>query len=172
MRLRWLASERGHVGTTTASIAAIAAGIAASLGIGLDSKALEIEARAQQDEIGRLRLIESRFRELESENANLRHALNFAKATKFEVVTARITRRQPTTWWQTVEIDRGENAKIGTQLPVLCNEGLVGQIDQTRPDRATVILLTDEKCQVSAKVEGTPEVGIVSGLPRVHLPHP
>jgi hypothetical protein len=40
--LRWLASEHGHVGTTTASIAAIAAGIAASLGIGLDSKALEI----------------------------------------------------------------------------------------------------------------------------------
>jgi rod shape-determining protein MreC len=26
-----------------------------------------------------------------------------------------------------------------------------------------VLLLTDEKCQVSAKVEGTPEVGILSG---------
>jgi rod shape-determining protein MreC len=127
------------------------------------SKELEVEVGRQRDEVGRLRLIESRFRELESENANLRHALNFAKATKFEVVAARIARRQPTTWWQTVEIDRGENAGIGTQLPVLSNEGLVGQIDQTRPDRATVILLTDEKCQVSAKVEGTPEVGIVSG---------
>ncbi|MGC4017746.1 MAG: rod shape-determining protein MreC [Luteolibacter sp.] len=26
-----------------------------------------------------------------------------------------------------------------------------------------MVLLTDEKCQVSAKVEGTPEVGILSG---------
>jgi rod shape-determining protein MreC len=127
------------------------------------SKELEVELAQEKASAGVLPLVQAHLREVERENNNLRHALNFAKTSKFEVVAARITRRQPTTWWQTVEIDRGENANIGTQLPVLCNEGLVGQIDQTRPDRATVILLTDEKCQVSAKVEGTPEVGILSG---------
>ena len=30
-------------------------------------------------------------------------------------------------------------------------------------ERASVLLLTDEKCQVSARVEGSPEVGILSG---------
>jgi rod shape-determining protein MreC len=127
------------------------------------SKELEIELAREKANSGLLPLLQAQLDEVEKENGNLRHALEFAKTSKFKVVAARITRRQPTTWWETVEIDRGENANIGTQLPVLSNAGLVGLINQTRRDRATVILLTDEKCQVSAKVEGTPEVGILSG---------
>jgi rod shape-determining protein MreC len=93
----------------------------------------------------------------------MRHALEFKKATQFDVVAALVTRRQPTTWWQTAEIDAGQERGIGTQFPVLSNEGLVGKIDWTDKGRSSVLLLTDEKCQVSAKVEGTPEVGILSG---------
>lgn len=40
--LRKLNSEQGHVGPTSASFIAIAAGIVASLGIGFDSKVMEI----------------------------------------------------------------------------------------------------------------------------------
>jgi rod shape-determining protein MreC len=129
------------------------------------SKALKTELDAIRGEIGRLRIIESRFRDLEKENAQLRHALDFKKATNFDVVAAQIIRRHPTTWWQTVEIDAGSNSGIGTQLSVLSNEGLVGKIDRIDKggNRASVLLVTDEKCQVSARVEGTPEVGILSG---------
>jgi rod shape-determining protein MreC len=129
------------------------------------SKELEAELEATSDQLGRLKLIESRFRELEYENVQLRHALDFKKATRFDVVAARVIRRNPTTWWQTVEIDAGSKRGIGTQLAVLSNEGLVGEIDRVdnSGDRASVLLLTDEKCQVSARVEGSPEVGILSG---------
>jgi rod shape-determining protein MreC len=127
------------------------------------SKALEVKLEAVNDSLGTLRVIESRFRELENENVQLRHALNFKKATRFDVVAARVIRRQPTTWWQTVDIDAGEDRNIGIQLAVLSNEGLVGKVDRTDKDRSSVLLLTDEKCQVSAKVEGSPEVGILSG---------
>lgn len=129
------------------------------------SKELEAELEVAQDQLGRLRLIETRFRELEQENAQLRHALNFKKATRFDVVAARVIRRNPTTWWQTVEIDAGSKQGIGTQLAVLSNDGLVGKIERvdSSGERASVLLLTDEKCQVSARVEGSPEVGILSG---------
>jgi len=129
------------------------------------SKALETELNSIRGEIGRLRIIESRYRDLEKENAQLRHALDFKDATNFDVVAAQIIRRHPTTWWQTVEIDAGSNSGIGTQLSVLSNEGLVGKIDRIDRggNRASVLLVTDEKCQVSARVEGTPEVGILSG---------
>jgi rod shape-determining protein MreC len=127
------------------------------------SKALETELVATQSELGRLRIIESRFRALEYENVQLRHALDFKKATRFDVVPAQVIRRHPTTWWQTVDIDAGEERGIGTQLAVLSNEGLVGKIDRPDKNRSSVILLTDEKCQVSARVEGSPEVGILSG---------
>ena len=129
------------------------------------SKKLEAELETTREQLGRLRLIESRFRALEQENSQLRHALNFKEATRFDVVAARVIRRNPTTWWQTVEIDAGSKRGIGTQLAVLSNEGLVGKIDRVDSggERSSVLLLTDEKCQVSARVEGSPEVGILSG---------
>ncbi len=128
-----------------------------------NSKELEAELEVTKSELGRLRVIETRFRQQEEENAQLRHALKFKEATKFDVVAARVIRRQPTTWWQTVDIDAGDDRHIGIQLAVLSNEGLVGKVDRTTKDRSSVLLLTDEKCQVSAKVEGSPEVGILCG---------
>lgn len=129
------------------------------------SKELETELEITREQLGRLRLIEERFRALENENQQLRHALDFKKTTNFDVVAARVIRRQPATWWQTVEIDAGSKRGIGTQLAVLSNEGLVGKIDRVDNggDRSSVLLLTDEKCQVSARVESSPEVGILSG---------
>lgn len=127
------------------------------------SKELEAELETIHPEIGRLRLFEARCRTLETENAQLRHALDFKKATNFDVVASRVIRRNPTTWWQTVEIDAGSNRGVGTELAVLSNDGLVGKIDRVDKERSTVVLLTDEKCQVAARVEGSPEVGILSG---------
>lgn len=129
------------------------------------SKELEVELGSVKKELGRLKVIEGRYRALERENAQLRHALDFKKATNFDVVAAQVIRRHPTTWWQTVDIDAGDDRGIGTQLAVLSNEGLVGKIDRiySKQNRSSVLLLTDEKCQVSARVEGSPEVGILSG---------
>ena len=127
------------------------------------SKDLDLQLTTIRGEIGRLPIIEARCRELERENAELRLALHFKKNTPFGVAAAQIIRRNPTTWWQTVEIDVGTKQGLGPQLAVLSNEGLVGIIDRTWDDRSSVILLTDEACQVSAKVEESPEVGILSG---------
>jgi len=127
------------------------------------SKELETKLSAIEGEIGRLRILESRYDDLERENNELRHALDFKKATNFDVVAAQIIRRHPTTWWQTMEIDAGEDQGIGIQLSVLSNDGLVGIIDRPFKNRSSVLLITDEKCQVSVRVEGSPEVGILSG---------
>ena len=129
------------------------------------SKELEVELQTVRSNMDRLAIIESRYRELENENEQLRHALNYKKANHFDLVATRVLRRQPTTWWQTVDIDAGEESGIGTQLAVLSSEGLVGKVDRIYKDqnRSSVLLLTDEKCQVSARVEGSPEVGILSG---------
>ena len=129
------------------------------------SKELEVELETIRGELGSLRVKNSLYQDLERENDRLRHALDYKKTTHFNVVPAQVFRRQPTTWWQTVDIDAGEERGIGTQLAVLSNEGLVGKIDRIYKDqnRSSVLLLTDEKCQVSARVEGSPEVGILSG---------
>jgi len=127
------------------------------------SKELEAELEVAREQLGRLRLIESQYRTLENENVQLRHALKFKQSTRFDVVAARVVRRHPTTWWQTVEIDAGDDRGIGEDFSVLSNEGLVGRIERTGKGRSTVLLLTDENCQVAVRVDGSPEVGIVSG---------
>jgi rod shape-determining protein MreC len=128
------------------------------------SKALEAELEAMRMEHDRLRLIESHARELEDENARLRRALEFQQRIDFKATAARVIRRQPTTWWQTVDIDRGEESGVGLHQPVVADGGLVGKVDRVgKTGASSVILLTDEACQVSVQVEGTPEVGILSG---------
>lgn len=129
------------------------------------SRALEVELGVVRSELGALRVKNSLYRDLEDENSQLRKALDFKKSTHFDVVAAQVIRRNPTTWWQTVDIDVGQERGIGTQLPVVSNDGLVGKINRVYggQPRSSVLLLTDEKCQVSARVEGSPEVGILSG---------
>ncbi|WP_193214886.1 rod shape-determining protein MreC [Luteolibacter marinus] len=128
------------------------------------SKELEAELDEIRQEYDRLRQVESHARELEAENARLRRAMDFQQRTEFAATAARVIRRQPTTWWQTVEIDRGEDSGVVLHQPVVADGGLVGKVDRVgKTGFSSVILLTDEACQVSVQVEGTPEVGILSG---------
>ena len=129
------------------------------------SENLQRKLEAIQADYGELKIIEGRFRELERENIQLNQALGFQERTTFEVKAAKVIKRQPSTWWDTLTINRGEKDDLGTQLTVLAEGGLVGRIDQAFPDVANVILITDESCQVSVYVEGSPEKGILSGEP-------
>lgn len=142
------------------------------------SKDLENRLRSIEMEFGKLRSIEGRLRELERENNQLRSALDFKRRSSIDVIPARIIKRQPSTWWETAIIDRGENAGIGPQIPIIAPGGLAGKIDSVGQDTASMILLTDERCQVAVQVSGTPEVGILHGVrghygekPKLRLRH-
>lgn len=73
-------------------------------------------------------------------------------------------------------INRGSLDGIVANSPVITSVGLVGKTDTPEPYFTKVILLTDELCRVSAKVEGTQEQGILNGekvvrdvSPQLHL---
>ncbi len=127
------------------------------------SKVWETRYKLAKDELDKKRMEVAHLRKLELENARLNQTLKFQQKAPFHVLAAKVIRRQPSTWWRTVTINRGEKQGVGVQLPVLSPEGLVGKVDAPSDSTSTVILLTDEKCQVSAKVDGTPEVGILNG---------
>ena len=112
---------------------------------------LETKARAFLDEA-------EHSKKLETELETIRTEYDRLKA-----VAARVIRRQPTTWWQTVDIDRGSESGVAVHQPVVADGGLVGKVDRVGDKLSSVILITDEACKVSVQVEGTPEVGILSG---------
>lgn len=128
------------------------------------SKDLENRLESIEEEFGKLRYVESRLRELEVENNELRTALAFKERSALDVVPAHVIKRQPSTWWETAIINRGEDSGIGPQVPVVAPGGLAGKIDTVAKSTSSMILLTDERCQVSVQVAGTPEVGIVQGV--------
>lgn len=127
------------------------------------SSSLQAKLESAEEQLVQMRTEISHLRKLEQENIDLRAALEFKKRSPFRVVAANIIRRKPATWWETITIDRGLQHQLKDHLPVIAAEGLVGKVDRPHDDSSTVILLTDEKCQVSAKIQGTQEVGILSG---------
>jgi len=131
-----------------------------------------VELRARLDQVmrerDRLRLEVLQLDELMIENRDLRRALQYVDRSTLSLVPCRIISRKPANWYNTVVINKGARDGIQVDNPVVVPVGeqaaLVGKISEVRADNTSVVLLlTDEICQVSAKLEGTREQGIVSG---------
>ena len=110
-----------------------------------------------------LRTTNQMMRDLADENNKLRDALNYTKRAPFKLLPARIIARKSATWWSSVQIDRGEQDGLDSDMPVVTEVGLVGKTTTIGKNSAYVLLIADENCKVAARVEGTREQGILSG---------
>jgi rod shape-determining protein MreC len=110
-----------------------------------------------------LKAINQTLRDQERENNRLRAALQYRQRSSFKLIPARIIARDSSTWWKTVQIDRGTADGVTLDMPVLTESGLVGKTTTVSENAATVLLIADENCKVAATVEGTHEQGIVKG---------
>jgi len=116
----------------------------------------------------RLQLEVIQLDELLIENNQLREALQYREKSPLSLVATRVISRKPSHWYNTLVIDKGSSAGIVVDSPVIIpmgdEAGLVGKISEViGPDSAVVLLLTDEMCQVSAKLENSQEQGILNG---------
>ena len=94
----------------------------------------------------------------------------------FNKTTAKVISRSSSASSHSLVIDKGSLDGIVANSPVITSVGLVGKTATPEPHTTKVILLTDELCRVSAKVEGTLEQGILAGereaqavQPQLHL---
>jgi len=122
---------------------------------------------AEQDR-DRLKLEVIQLDELLAENNQLRQALQYREKSPLSLVATRVINRKPSHWYNTVVIDKGSSSGIAVDSPVIIpmgdEAGLVGKISEVLgPDSAVVLLLTDEMCQVSAKLQNSQEQGILNG---------
>lgn len=122
---------------------------------------------AEQDR-NRLKLEVIQLDELLAENNALRRALQYREKSPLSLVATRVISRKPSHWYNTLVIDKGSHAGIAVDSPVIIpmgdEAGLVGKISEViGPDSAVVLLLTDEMCQVSAKLQNSHEQGIING---------
>jgi rod shape-determining protein MreC len=128
-----------------------------------DPRELKIENERLSVEVERGRILAQKYAQTLEENNKLRTLIDFKQAAPFKVTAARVIRRVSSTWWNTMIIDKGSLDGIGIDAPVISAVGLIGKTGKLASHMTEVILLTDEMCRVSAKIEGSLEQGIIAG---------
>jgi rod shape-determining protein MreC len=114
------------------------------------------------------------------ENAQLRGLLSLDQAPvslkAYDPVTARVIGSSSTLWFVRIIIDKGSNAGIRTETPVIASDGdpgdegagVIGKVEYVTPSTATVRLITDAAVSVAARTVGGSSTGIVE--PKVGNP--
>ena len=87
------------------------------------------------------------------ENEELRRINDLESVTDIPGVTAQVIAGTPGNFESTITIDKGSDAGITTDMPVVTGDGLVGRVVQASGKRATVLLLTDPDSSVSVRLE-------------------
>ncbi len=165
----WAAGARGVARSALApaeeamtSLAAQADRVTAVFG---DVSALRAEnARLRAaDEALRRQVVE--LNDAAAENASLKAALNFEKASGHQMVAARVIGVGPDGFSRTLEIDRGTADGVQPGMVVVTGAGLLGRVREAGPHSANVQTLADPQSRVNVYLSTSGLQGTVSGGP-------
>ncbi|SMC41646.1 rod shape-determining protein MreC [Desulfocicer vacuolatum DSM 3385] len=106
---------------------------------------------------------QNRCRELALENQRLRKFIYFKQAEAQIMVAAKVIARDPSPWFSTMMIDKGNQDGLCKGLPVVAAQGIVGQVVAVAGRYSRVLLITDRNSSVDALVQSTRARGIVQG---------
>lgn len=105
----------------------------------------------------------NRLTEVDLSNQRLRELLNFKQESLRQAVAAEVVGRDPSPWYQTIVIDKGEIDGVTKFSPVVVDEGIVGQVIDVSDRYAKVLLLIDPDSAVDALVQRSRARGVIKG---------
>ncbi len=108
----------------------------------------------------------ARIQELSEKAAEadrLEALLQFKSRSPYKSVAARVIAASPGDGLGTVVIDRGQDAGIAVDMPVITPEGVVGKVAAVYAHTAQVLLITDPTCGVGCLLEESRIQGILKG---------
>jgi rod shape-determining protein MreC len=111
-----------------------------------------------------LQLSLNSLREEAEATKRLRKLLNFTQTVEFPMVPAQVVGRDPSSWFKTLLIDKGEKNGIQVDMAVVNHEGVVGRIIGVSAHYAKVLLLADINSAVDALIQETRYKGILAGV--------
>jgi len=97
-------------------------------------------------------------------NQRLQELLQFKNTTDYPVIAAQVIGWDPTGWFQSIIIDKGENAGIKLNMPVVNADGVVGKLVSVSYNYAKVLLIIDQNSSVDCIIQRSRDNGIVKGL--------
>ena len=105
----------------------------------------------------------NKYEELALANQRLRRLLDFKQTLARPIVAAEVIGKDPSPWFKTVVIDKGETDGVAKGYPVVMPEGIVGQIIDVSKSYAKVLLLIDRNSAVDALVHRSRARGVIKG---------
>ncbi len=72
--------------------------------------------------------------------------------SSYRPVAAQVILRDPTLWYQTINVDKGTGDGVGLHDPVLADGALVGEVTEVTANASVVSLITDHTVSVTARV--------------------
>jgi len=125
------------------------------------------DAKEQRDALQRERdelLTEVvRLQSASNQNDELRELLEYnrnADLDAYAPVTAQVYSRSYTTWYSTIEINKGSSDGVREDQPVINGSGLIGKVKSVSDGNAVVMLLSDADFGVSALALNADQPGI------------
>jgi rod shape-determining protein MreC len=124
---------------------------------------LEKENRKLKQKIAELEAESHHMKEIRLANERLRHLLQFREKNSPSMVGAEVIGQDPSSWFKSVTIDKGERDGVKQGMAVVSPTGVIGQILKTAPHYATVLLITDYNSAIDSIVQRTRAKAIVEG---------
>lgn len=106
------------------------------------------------------------LREYGYQNLRLRELLKFKDTVgkNYEMVSASVVGRNPSNWFKTVTINRGDSDGIKKNMVVMTSLGLVGHVINVSSNSAEVVLIGESSTAVGGLIQVTRTPGVVEGL--------
>jgi len=122
------------------------------------------EVSALRQRTTQLLLENSQLREAYLENVRLRRQLEYRERAQLELRAARVLFKESNSTPNTVVIDLGASAEVKANMPVVTPEGLAGKIIKVNQHTSHVQLLLDRDFSVSARIQRSRVLGIVTWM--------
>ena len=103
------------------------------------------------------------FKEFELSNTRLRKLLKFKKNITDRVLAAEVIGKDPSPWFKTVLIDKGQQDGVEKGMAVVIPEGIAGQTTEVSAHYSKVLLIVDHNSAVDALVQRDRARGIIKG---------
>lgn len=101
-----------------------------------------------------------------AEAERLKALLEFKEQSPYKTVAAQVIASSPQEGSTAIVIDRGRDAGLEADMPVITPEGVVGKVASVYAHTAHVLLITDPTCGVGALLEQSRIQGILKGSGR------
>jgi len=124
---------------------------------------LEKENRRLKQKIAQLQEQNHQMKEMKLANERLRELLQFREKNSSSMIGAEVIARDPSSWFKSVTIDKGERDGVKKGMAVISSAGVIGQILKTASHYAIVLLLTDYNSAIDSIVQRTRAKAIVEG---------